>query len=147
MKVLIMNLEYLVSEVSNYVSVTSDEVISEKINPEKWSKKETMGHLIDSGINNLQRFTEIQYNEKPYCLKSYNQNELVKANRYQEAKTDEILNFLRAINERIVEVISVLKEESLNYKIVTEQGTRISFHSLIEDYVNHFEHHVSQIIK
>ncbi|MDB4289731.1 DinB family protein [Flavobacteriaceae bacterium] len=144
---LIMNLESLVSEISKYVSVTFDEAISEKINSEKWSKKEIIGHLIDSGINNLQRFTEIQYNEKPYSLKSYNQNELVKANRYQEAETDELLKLLRAINKRIIEVITHLKEGTLDSKIVTEKGTCINLHFLIEDYVNHFEHHAKQIIK
>jgi len=97
---LIRNLENLVSEISKYVSETSDEILSEKTNPEKWSKKEILGHLIDSGINNLQRFTEIQFDEKPYKLESYNQNELVKANQYQGADSDEILNLLQAINRK-----------------------------------------------
>jgi ribosome biogenesis SPOUT family RNA methylase Rps3 len=35
------------------------------LNPKKWSKKQILGHLVDSGINNLQRFTEIQFEEKP----------------------------------------------------------------------------------
>lgn len=144
---LIRYLEYLVSEVSKFVSETSDEILSEKTNPEKWSKKEIIGHLIDSGINNLQRFTEIQFDEKPYKLESYNQNELVKANQYQGADSDEILNLLQAINRRIIQIIKAQTEESLEYKIVAENRTFLNLKFLIEDYVDHFEHHVKQIIE
>lgn len=144
---LIRNLEYLVSEVSKYVSETSNEILSEKTNPEKWSKKEILGHLIDSGINNLQRFTEIQFDKKPYRLESYNQNELVKANRYQEAETDEILNLLQVINRRIIQIIKAQTEESLEYKIVADNVTFFNLKFLIGDYVNHFEHHIKQIIE
>jgi len=144
---LIRNLENLVSEISKYVSETSDEILSEKTNPEKWSKKEILGHLIDSGINNLQRFTEIQFDEKPYKLESYNQNELVKANQYQGADSDEILNLLQAINRRIIQVIKAQTEEFLEYKIVTDNGTFFNLKYLIGDYVNHFEHHTKQIIE
>lgn len=61
-----MGLEYL-----NHVDTTA---LSRKISPEKWSKKEILGHLIDSGINNLQRFTEIQYESKPYKIRKYKQD-------------------------------------------------------------------------
>lgn len=142
---LIRNLENLVSEVSKYVSETSDEVLSKKLNPEKWSKKEILGHLIDSGINNLQRFTEIQFDKKPYKLEKYNQNELVKANQYHIADPDELLNFLQAINNRIIQIIKAQTSESLEYKIVVNNDTFFNLKYLIVDYVNHFEHHVKQI--
>ncbi|MGB0805599.1 MAG: DinB family protein, partial [Salibacteraceae bacterium] len=120
---------------------------SEKTNPEKWSKKEILGHLVDSGINNLQRFTEIQFNKKPYKLIGYNQNELVKANRYQEAEPAEILNLLQAINARIIYIINTQTTESLDYKILTNNGTIFNLKFLIEDYVNHFKHHTKQLIE
>ncbi|MEZ4800894.1 MAG: DinB family protein [Flavobacteriales bacterium] len=141
------NLEYLVLEVSKYVSETSDEILSGKTNPEKWSKKEILGHLIDSGINNLQRFTEIQFAERPYKLVSYNQNELVKANQYQIADSGEILDLLQAINRRIIQVVKSLPEKFLEYKIVADNGTSFNLIFLIEDYVNHFEHHAKQIVE
>ncbi len=44
----------------------------------KWFKKEILGHFIDSAINNLQRFTEIQYSKHLFVARPYDQNELVK---------------------------------------------------------------------
>ncbi|MEZ4978636.1 MAG: DinB family protein [Chitinophagales bacterium] len=139
------NLEYLVKQISEYIAQTSEEKITEKQSPEKWSKKEILGHLIDSGIHNLQRFTEIQFQTQPSRLKSYNQDELVKANKYQETETYEILILLKALNRRIIEVIIAQTEATLDYKIITENGTSFNFKYLIDDYISHFEHHLKQI--
>ena len=37
----------------------SEKVASEKPNPKKWSKKEILGHLIDSAGNNQQKFVRM----------------------------------------------------------------------------------------
>ena len=113
-------LEDLLQKGLEYFSKTSEEEISKKLTPEKWSKKEILGHLIDSGVNNLQRFTEIQFENKPYKIRKYNQNELVIANDYQNAKTKELLSFWIAINHRILNIMKLQTEESLNYKIELE---------------------------
>ncbi len=85
--------EQLIESALEYLSQSSEDEMSRKVSVEKWSKKEILGHLIDSGINNLQRFTEIQFEEKPYKIQTYKQNELVKANNYQNTKTKEIVEF------------------------------------------------------
>ena len=36
-----------------------------KPSPAKWSKKEIMGHLIDSAQNNIRRFVTAQYEDNP----------------------------------------------------------------------------------
>ncbi|MGE7686034.1 hypothetical protein [Peribacillus simplex] len=38
--------------------------------PHKWSKKEILGHLCDSALNNMNRFIKIQYEEQPYVIQS-----------------------------------------------------------------------------
>lgn len=141
------NLETLINQISDYLKRTSENEMSKKMNPEKWSKKETLGHMVDSGINNLQRFTEIQFKEKPYVLESYNQDELVKANRYQYTETNEILDLLEAINKRIIDIIKFQTDKTLHYEIINSENEKFDLKYLIEDYVKHFEHHTKQIIK
>ena len=63
-----------------YFEKTDAAILEEKPESGKWSKKEILGHLIDSAINNIQRFTEIQNSEKPYVIKTYNSDALVNAN-------------------------------------------------------------------
>lgn len=143
----IQNLEYLIHQISDFIKKSSEEEISKKLSPNKWSKKEIIGHLVDSGINNLQRFTEIQFEEKPYQLKSYKQDQLVEANDYQAAKREDILNLLIAINSRIINIIKLQTDETLNYQIVTSENEHFDLKYLIEDYVTHFQHHTKQIIE
>ena len=111
MEDVIKKLEIAIHQLSNYLNRTSEEKISVKLNPEKWSKKEIVGHLVDSGINNLQRFTEIQFMDNPYYVRDYNQDELVRVNDYQkeEIKNAKVKNCF---------INSFVGFRELNYNII-----------------------------
>ena len=63
-----------------------------KPDPAKWSKKEVLGHLIDSAHNNLRRFVVGQYEQQPNIVYdqdlSYVEEESAK-NRRKAAVHDE----------------------------------------------------------
>ncbi len=140
-------LEALLNLGSAYVSKAPESELVFKPNPLKWSKKQILGHLIDSAINNLQRFTEIQFETKPYKIRPYSQEGLVSANDYQNSKTAEILTLWLALNNRIVKVISLLSESTLNFQIEFDNGNISDLRFLVEDYVDHLEYHLNQIVK
>ncbi|MDO5969255.1 DinB family protein [Flavivirga aquimarina] len=142
----VYKLEGLINKGLEYISQSSETEWVQKPSPNKWSKKEILGHLIDSGINNLQRFTEIQTANKPYKIRQYKQDDLVKVNDYQHAALKEIANFWEAINNRICCVIKLQTEETLNYKIEISDGEISDLRFLMTDYVDHLEHHLNQII-
>ncbi len=139
-------LERLLTVGFQQISQFSDEELSDKSAPEKWSKKEILGHLIDSAINNLKRFTEIQFEPKPYKVIGYNQDELVKVNAYQESDPKELLSFWLSINTRIINIINIQTQETLNYEIENSNGEIKDLRFLIEDYVSHLSYHLDQII-
>ena len=124
----------------------SEHELAYKRSPEKWSKKEILGHLIDSAVNNLQRFTEIQFSTKPYKIENYNQNELVRFNDYQNSEIVELLNFWKAINLRIVYIFGLQTKESLSFKILFDSNDESDLKFLMEDYINHLEYHLNQIL-
>jgi hypothetical protein len=140
-------LEQLLERGMEYLTQSSESEMNQKISVEKWSKKEILGHLIDSGINNLQRFTEIQFENKPYRIRKYNQDELVKANDYQNSETKEIVGFWNSINNRILNLIKKQTEKTLNYKIELEKDNTSDLRFLMKDYVEHLEYHLKQIMK
>ncbi|WP_412984403.1 DinB family protein [Pontimicrobium sp. IMCC45349] len=139
-------LEQLLFDGLEYIAQASEAELSYKVSAKKWSKKEILGHLIDSGVNNLQRFTEIQFNNKPYSIKKYNQNELVKINNYQNSDTTALAEFWKAINTRIIFIIKNQTEKTLHYKVKLEKDTITNLRFLIKDYVEHLEHHLKQIM-
>ena len=111
------------------------------------SEKEILGHLIDSAINNLQRFTEIQYTPKPYIIRGYDQNKLVVVNNYQNIELIETLNLWGALNTQIINIIELQTEETLAYKIELKPNKMVDLRFLMMDYVSHLEYHLKQIIK
>ncbi|MFI1743004.1 DinB family protein [Thalassobellus sediminis] len=128
-----------------HIGEYSESEMSFKLSPEKWSKKEALGHLIDSGIINLQRFTEIQFESLPHKIRPYKQDDLVIANDYQNSETKELLRFWKSINIRIAYLFSIQTNETLNFKIVFDTGEISDLKFLMEDYVNHLEYHLNQI--
>ena len=143
----IKKLEQLLKTGNEYISKSLESELAHKPVPEKWSKKEIMGHLIDSGINNLQRFTEIQFEHKPYVIKKYNQDELVKANDYQNSEINEIIDLWISINNRILFLMKKQNEDTLNYKIELGDDEMSDLRFLMKDYVSHMEHHMNQVMK
>ncbi len=141
----IQKLEQLIHSFYSKRNALNLECFSEKTHPETWSKKEILGHLIDSAINNLQRFTEIQHSPKPYTIRRYNQNELVIANQYQQADLLELVDLWKALNDRALAVVRNLTTSQLDFSIITPNGEQRTLSWLIDDYKVHLEHHLSQL--
>lgn len=113
----------------------------------KWSKKEILGHLIDSAINNLKRFTEIQQESQPYILVPYPQDHLVAVNHYQEASLPHLLQLWQSLNRQVVYVIKNIPTDKLDYLVDISPQTHEmkTLGWLIADYVEHMEHHLKQL--
>ena len=130
-------------EIENFLNTVPDFEV--KPSEFKWSKKEILGHLIDSGINNLQRFTEIQFFEKPYKIRPYNQDELVKANNYQNKNSNELYELWLQLNVQVLHIIKNQTKETLAYQLILPNGNLSNLEFLIEDYFDHFYYHLKQI--
>jgi hypothetical protein len=147
MEELIIRLEKLLKSGIEFISTSAESELARKPNPSKWSKKEILGHLVDSGINNLQRFTEIQFEHKPFKIKKYNQDELVRANDYQNSEIEVIVNLWLSINNQIKNLIKKQDETTLNHKIELDNSNISDLRFLMVDYVDHLEHHLNQILE
>lgn len=140
----IRRFEQLLNENVNYFPII-DPVILEERKPGKWSKKEVLGHLVDSAIHNLVRFTEINYVEKPYRHRPYNQIDLVNLNQYQTKEINELTQLWFSLNQQIIRIMKSVPEEALDFKIILSDESVIDLRFLMTDYVEHLEHHINQI--
>ena len=125
----------------------SNEELLRKPAPGKWSRLEILGHLVDSAINNLKRFTEIQFLPQPYKVISYKQDELVAVNRYQHLPLTHILNLWAALNQQIIYVVNNIPKEKLDVPLELPNDSKEvkSLSWIICDYVSHMEHHLKQL--
>ena len=143
-------LQRLADHINSMPEILQDFSVEELLHrpsPGKWSKKEILGHLIDSAINNLKRFTEIQFLPQPYKVISYRQNELVAINHYQELPLVHLLDLWKTINQQISYVVQNIPEDKLDYAVDPQydNGEMRSLGWIICDYVAHLEHHLRQI--
>src|SRR5688572_14701790 len=123
------------------------EQLLQKAAPGKWSKKEILGHLIDSAIYNLKRFTEIQFLPHPYKVDSYRQNEMVEVNHYQDLPLTHLLDLWTALNKQIIYVVTNTPARHLEFPVDPqyENGEMRTLGWVICDYVAHMEHHLKQV--
>ena len=69
----------------------------------KWSRKEIIGHTIDSAQNNIRRFIVAQYEDNPAI--EYNQDKWVTLSNYQEWNTRELVELWYLLTKQLVEVL------------------------------------------
>ncbi|AZA79123.1 DinB family protein [Chryseobacterium sp. G0186] len=123
----------------------SEEEWAYKATPEKWSKKEIIGHLCDSAFTNIRRFVVTQYKENENIV--YDQNAWVKAQNYQNVPTSELINLWKSLNYQIVHVVENIPDEALQKTCDTTKTVAQVFalEFIIKDYVDHLQHHLETI--
>lgn len=137
--------------VSGYLSdlqLIDENTFNAKPDPTKWSRKEILGHLIDSAQNNLRRFITSQYEEQPPHI-VYDQDFWVAANQYNHASAKDLILLWKLLNDRIAAVLDQIPLEGMSKLCNTGKGRDellpLSF--LASDYVAHTQHHLQQIQK
>jgi len=115
--------------------------------PNKWSKKELLGHLIDSAANNHHRFVKIQFLPSPFFVEGYAQNDWVRIQNYNEKDTQQLVNLWKVYNEHILFIMQNTPDKNLNIKINAEDPfeNADTLYLLMKDYVDHMDHHLKQI--
>ena len=123
-----------------------DETLFNKITiPEKWSKKEILGHLIDSATNNHHRFIKGQYEILPRI--SYDQKKWNELNFYQKVEKNQLIEFWTLYNKHLLIIFKNIKSENLKNEINTGGNEDHTIEFIINDYKEHLEHHLHQIIE
>ena len=143
-EIAVKRLEYLCTIIPQLLTEIGEPNFSLKVAPEKWSKKELIGHLIDSATNNHHRFVQIQFESK--LLIPYDQNQWNRSNFYQQIAGKQIIDFWTIYNKQLVEIIKRISEENLLKEFKTTDNKKITLFFLINDYVEHLEHHLRQVI-
>lgn len=137
-------LEYIINLTPKMLTDISEENMSIKPTPTKWSKKEIIGHLIDSATHNHQRFVRGQFENIPEI--SYDQNNWNEFSFYNHIESKQIISFWTIYNKQIIEIIKRIPKENLEKQIKIGNNL-LTLEFLIIDYVEHLEHHLKQIIE
>ena len=119
---------------------------TQHVRPGGWRGKEVLGHLIDSALNNHQRFVRAAL-EGGYAGPAYDQAGWVAAHGYAELPWEELLDHWRKQNRLLARVVERIPEARLGGECRVGSGEPVTLAFLIGDYLRHLDHHVQQIEK
>jgi hypothetical protein len=136
-------LKEILQQIPEKLGAIKEEEAMQKQNPKKWSKKEILGHLIDSASNNHQRFVRLQI-DNAVTLPKYKQDEWVMVEHWQQKEWKEIITLWKLYNQHLLHIFQYVDESKLSNNLTLgDENHTLQF--LIDDYIGHMEHHLGQI--
>lgn len=111
----------------------------------KWTRKQVLGHLIDSASTNHQRFVRGQLS-KHAVIPGYNPDQWVEVQKYQELPWLTILNLWYAYNQHLLGIASKIESDKLDNVIqIAGESFEAPLRWWVTDYVRHLRHHLGQV--
>jgi hypothetical protein len=109
-----------------------------------WTRAELLGHLIDSAINNQQRFVRALI-EDELTFPSYAQEEMVRVQHYRAAAAEGLIGLWMGLNRHIAFVLVRAPAGKRETPCVIGTNAAMPLRMLVDDYVAHMEHHLRQL--
>ena len=145
MKALVKEIETTVLENALQIQKLSDAEFEFKRAPNKWSKKEILGHLIDSAQNNINRFVRAQYEDTPRII--YNQDHWVNLQHYQTYDREDLLQLWVLMNKHLCRILDLMEPKNYGRTCDVSQPDQAvhTIEFLAKDYLVHLNHHLKQV--
>src|SRR5579863_8811939 len=109
-----------------------------------WSRKQVIGHLIDSASNNHQRFVRASL-QGSLEFPGYDQDGCVRIQAVQNAPWLLLVTLWTNYNLYLAHVIANLPASRLNAACRIDEDEPVTLKFLAEDYLAHLSHHLGQI--
>lgn len=110
-----------------------------------WTRKQIVGHLLDSAANNRQRFVRAS-SAASYSGPPYDQDAWVAAHGYADQPWATLLAWWETEHQILMAVVDRIPEERLKTQCVVNDNAPVTLGFLIADYVEHQRWHVSQLL-
>jgi hypothetical protein len=114
--------------------------------PGIWSRKQVLGHVIDSAVNNLHRFVRAQQGSE-LRFPDYDQPHWVAAGGYQDRTWASLVSLWSELNEHLAHVIARIPPDRLGTPCRIGEDRPLTLDFIVHDYVRHLRHHLEQILE
>ena len=109
-----------------------------------WSRRQVLGHLIDSASNNHQRFVRATL-QPSLEFPSYDQEGCVSVEEPQEADWLLLISLWANYNRYLAHIIAHLPASKMETVCRIGDGKPVPLQLLMSEYVTHLLHHLGQI--
>lgn len=112
--------------------------------PNSWTRKQELGHLIDSTTNNHMRIALATINGE-FRGEGYAQEKWVDVHGYRELPWQLLVNLWYHYNELLAELMARVPDSHLNNRCLIGWSV-LTLRFVMEDYVLHMRHHIDHIL-
>ena len=109
-----------------------------------WTRKEILGHLLDSAANNRQRFVRAAI-DGTYTGPSSAQDAWVNMHAYVHLSWKTLVQWWHVEHDILLAVVERIPEERLSAMCTVGGDAPVTLRFLIEDYTRHQFHHFEQL--
>ncbi len=138
-------IRHTVDQALDQLALMKPDQVSSKETPDSWSKKEILGHLIDSAANNHQRFVRACGNVAA-TLPTYKQEDWVQVQQYNESDWGALVELWSAYNRHLSDVIERIPQDALASHCNIGKENPVTLEFVVKDYLRHLRHHLHTIL-
>jgi hypothetical protein len=126
------------------LAAVSPSVADTPWSPGKWTRKQIVGHLLDSAANNRQRFVRAAIHGS-YTGPAYAQDRWVAAHGYEDQPWEILLEWWKIEHQILLAVVDRIPEDRLQTACSVGDNAPVTLQFLVEDYITHQQWHMRQI--
>lgn len=109
-----------------------------------WTRKQIVGHLLDSAANNRQRFVRAAIHGS-FTGPDYAQDGWVAAHGYADQLYTTLLHWWKVEHEILAAVVDRIPAERLDAVCTVGENAPVTLRFLVEDYLRHQHWHLAQL--
>jgi len=131
-------------EIRQTLFAVKTDLAGEPCRKDGWTRKQILGHMLDSAANNRQRFVRAAI-DGDYQGPSYAQQAWVDAHGYAEQEWETLLRWWSVEHEILTSLVDRIPEERLGASCIVGDEAPVTLRFLIDDYLRHQRGHAQQL--
>jgi hypothetical protein len=132
------------AEICEAIGAVPAEQAAEQWRKGGWTRKQVLGHMLDSAANNRQRFVRAAI-DGHYRGPGYAQQAWVDAHGYAEQEWEILIGWWNVEHEILASVVDRIPIERLEASCIVGDDAPVTLRFLIEDYLRHQQGHAGQL--
>jgi len=137
--------EIIATEEPKLRAISEDEARGRVGGGEGWSRKQELGHLVDSAINNRLRFTKAAL-EGEFVGPLYDGPGSVELGGYAEMPLSTLIELWKVLNQALGALVDRIPQERLSAPCRFGDAEAVSLGFIVDDYLLHMQHHLDHIL-